>query len=471
MIPYTPTYTAPGHACIYTGSVPAYHGIVGNNWFNTKTGKGVYCTDDSTVFTIGNNSIAGKMSPANLWATTITDELRLSNHKKSRVIGISLKDRGAILPAGHCANAAYWYDAGKWITSSHYMENLPAWVQTYNDKNEVATIMKKDWDTLPGVSYDVSTKDDMPYENSIRGENTVTFPHQLSAIADSNKYEAFRTTPFANTFTFDFAKLAIENEKLGGGNACDFLAVSISSTDYIGHAFGPNSVEIQDTYIRLDKDIESFLNFLDVKIGKGNYTVFLSADHGVAHIPAFLKEYHIPAGTFSEMELAKEINTQCDSVFGIKKAVRSLQNYQVYINKEEINRLGKDPEMVKAAILQLLNNKPFIVQAFELKNLFSTTLSEPQRTMLANGYNPKRSGEIQFTLQPGYFDGGNKGTTHGLWNPYDAHIPCLFYGWGIKPGKINRETHMTDIAATLAALLKIQMPSACIGNVITEALK
>lgn len=471
MIPYAPTYTAPGHACIYTGSVPAIHGIAGNNWFNTETGKNLYCTEDASVKTVGSSSNAGKMSPANMWVTSIADELRISNNNKSKVIGIALKDRGAILPAGHSANAAYWYDAGKWITSTHYMNELPAWVQQYNDKDKVAKWMKKDWEKLPGVNYELSTADNKPYENTIRGDQSVTFPHKLSAIADKDKYEAFRTTPYANTFTFDFAKLAVDKEQLGKSAYTDFLAVSISSTDYIGHAFGPNSVEIQDCYLRLDKDIADFLTYLDTKAGKGNYTVFVSADHGVAHIPGYLNENKIPAGTFNDEDMAKEINGLCDSLFGIKKVVNSLMNYQVYLNYDEIKKKGKDAEAISETIIQLLQQKSYIVQAFLLNELMETTLAEPQKTMLANGYNAKRSGDIQFVLKPAYFDGINKGTTHGLWNPYDAHIPCLFFGWGIKPGKIHRETYMTDIAPTLAALLKIQMPNGCVGKVVVEALK
>jgi predicted AlkP superfamily pyrophosphatase or phosphodiesterase len=471
-IPYVPTYTAVGHTCIYTGSVPAISGIVGNNWFDKTTGKNVYCTDDSTVSTVGNNGRAGKMSPDNLWVTTVTDELRLSNNFKSKVIGIALKDRGAILPAGHSANAAYWYDAGKWISSTHYMTALPTWVNQFNDKDVPGKYMSKDWTTLlPMSSYDLSTADDKPYETAIRGESTVTFPHKLSAITDIGKYESFRTTPFANTYTFDFAKVAIENENLGKNTVTDFLAVSISSTDYIGHSFGPNSVEIEDTYLRLDKDIADFLTYLDTKLGKGNYTVFLSADHAVAHIPAFLAEHNIPGGNFEDADIRRELNQMIEANFGVANMVQSLQNYQVYLNTAELERQGKDIAAVKKAVIKTLQAKPFIITAYETDRLALVTLPEPQKTMLANGYNTKRSGDIQFTLKAGYFDGGTKGTTHGLWNPYDAHIPCVFFGWGVKPGKTNRETYMTDIAPTIAAMLHIQMPSGSVGKVITELVK
>ena len=471
-IPYMPTYTAPGHTCIYTGSVPAIHGIVGNNWYNTELDKNVYCTDDSTVNTVGNTGKAGKMSPANMWTTTITDELRLSNNFKSKVIGIAIKDRGAILPAGHSANAAYWYDAGKWITSTHYMNNLPQWVSTFNNKDAAGNYMSKDWNTLlPLNKYDLSTADDKAFENTIKGEKTVVFPHRLSAIDTKDKYEAFRTTPFANTFTFDFAKAAIENEGLGKNNITDFLAVSISSTDYIGHTFGPNSIEIEDTYLRLDKDIADFLNYLDAKLGKGNYMLFLSADHGVAHIPAFLNENKIPAGTFEDSDIAKGLNKEIEEKFGVKNAIKSVMNYQVYLNKKSIAEQGKDESEIKIFVINALREKDYVINVIELDELMNATLPAPQKEMMVNGYNPKRSGDIQFTTKPGYFDGGKKGTTHGLWNPYDAHIPCVFFGWGIKPGKTNRQTYMTDIAPTIAALLKIQMPSGCVGKVITEAIK
>ena len=474
LIPYVPTYTAVGHTCVYTGSVPAYTGIVGNNWFDKTTNTNVYCTDDSTVNPVGSNTKGGKMSPKNLWVTTITDELRLSNNFKSKVIGIAMKDRGAILPAGHSANAAYWYDdkSGKWISSTYYMQQLPDWVSQFNAKDVAGNYMKQDWNTLlPINKYDLSSADDEPYENAIKGEKTVTFPHKLSTIGDADKYESFKTTPFANSFTFDFAKSAIENESLGKNTVPDFLAVSISSTDYIGHSFGPNSVEIEDTYLRLDNDIADFLQYLDTKVGKGNYLVFLTADHGVAHIPAFLAEHKIPGGVFNEGEVSRELNKMIEDEFGMKNVVQSLQNYQVYLNADEISKQGKDLSAVKKSVIRFLAAKPFIIHVFDTRELASTTMPEPQKTMMGNGFNPKRSGDIQFTFKPGYFDGGKKGTTHGLWNPYDAHIPLLWYGWNIKPGKTNRETYMTDIAATVAALLQIQMPSGCVGKVITELTK
>ena len=471
LIPYVPTYTAVGHTCIYTGSVPAINGIIGNFWYEKSLNSTVYCTDDSTVSGVGTSSAAGKMSPKNLWVTTITDELRLSNNFKSKVIGIALKDRGAILPAGHSANAAYWYDAGKWISSTHYMAALPAWVNDFNKKDEAGIFMSKDWNTLlPIEKYTLSTADDKPYEANLPGEKTVTFPHKLSQTGAS-KYESFKYTPFAATYTFDFAKQALENEQLGKNTVTDFLTVSISSTDYTGHAFGTNSIEIEDTYLRLDRDIADFLNYLDAKTGKGNYLLFLTADHGVANTPGFLAEHKIPGGTFSDLALAAELNKKIEENFAIKKAVVSLQNCQVYLDIDAMEKQGKDAEALKKLIIKTLKEKDFITNAFETKKISTETLPEPVKKMVSNSYNDKRSGDIQFVPKAGYFDGGPRGTTHGLWNPYDAHIPLVWFGWGVKQGKTNRETYMTDIAATVAAMLQIQMPSGCVGQVIPELIK
>jgi len=470
LIPYMPTYTAPGHACVYTGSVPALHGIAGNNWFDKLTGKNVYCTDDSTVSTVGSNSSAGKMSPRNMWSTTITDELRLSNNFKSKVIGIALKDRGSILPAGHTANAAYWYDAGKWITSTYYMKELPAWVQRENAKDLPGKYMQKDWNTLlPIEKYDGSSADDTPFEQSISGEETVTFPHKTSLFS-TNKYDGFKYTPYAATYTFDFAKAAIDNEQLGAGTVTDFLALSISSTDYIGHNFGPNSIEVEDAYLRLDLDIADFLKYLDKKLGKGNYLTFLTADHGVGHIPAFLAEHNLPGGTVSSSAIQKDLNDVIEKETGIKKGVLTIQNYQVFLNMPEIENQKKDLKEVMALVVRKLKLRPEIVSAVYTDGITSTSLPAPQKQMFDNGYNPKRSGEILFTFKPGYFEGGNKGTTHGLWNPYDAHIPLLFFGWQVPHGKTHRETYMTDIAATIAAMLQVQMPNSNVGKVILEVM-
>jgi predicted AlkP superfamily pyrophosphatase or phosphodiesterase len=471
-IPYTPTYTAAGHACVYTGSVPAINGIIGNFWYRRDLRRSWYCTEDSSVSTIGSTSAAGKMSPRNMWTTTITDELRLATNFQSKSIGIALKDRGAILPAGHSANAAYWFDdaSGGWITSTYYMNELPGWVKAINDKKLPDQYLQQNWNTLyPINTYTQSTEDAKTWESNIGGEDN-TFPH-LTAGITTGKYGSFRQTPYGNSFTVDMAKAAIEGEKLGQRNVTDFLAMSFSSPDYTGHAFGPNSIEVEDVYLRLDKDLGAFLSYLDTKIGKGQYLVFLTADHGVAHVPAFMKEHKIPAGIFDDEQVRKWLNDTASKKFGAKDPIQSVINYQLFINKQALEQNKIDDVEFRRWAVEQLRSHPAMMAAFDLHALPGTALPAKIKEVVTNGYNHQLSGDIQFVFKPQWFDGYSTGTTHGAWNAYDSHIPLLWFGWKIKPGKTNRETYMTDIAATLAGLLHVQMPNGCVGHVIEEVSK
>ena len=473
MIPYTPTVTACGHTAIYTGSVPAIHGITGNDWWDNKLNRNVYCTEDSSVQTVGSNSGLGKQSPRNLLTTTICDELRLATNFRSKVIGIALKDRGGILPAGHSANAAYWYDTktGDWITSTYYMKELPAWVKTFNAQKLVDKYYKDGWNTLyPLNTYVQSTADEKSYEVKAFGSDQKGFPYNLSRLAGIN-YNPIIATPFGNTLTTEFAKSIIINEQMGTDAVTDFLAVSYSSPDYVGHSFGPNSIEEEDTYLRLDKELGDFLNFLDARVGK-DYLVFLSADHGVAHVPEFAKEHNIPAGHFDLQSLQDNLNAGLKQKFRKDDIVVTIQNLQVLLNMPLIQSSSLKLNEIKSWIMDYLSNQQGIARVIDLENIVATTLNATQKEMLVNGYHPTRCGQIQIILQPQWLeDYANGGTTHGVWNPYDAHIPLLWYGWGIKQGKTNRQINMTDIAPTLAALLHIQMPSGSIGKVIQEIFK
>jgi predicted AlkP superfamily pyrophosphatase or phosphodiesterase len=465
-IPYTPTYTACGHTCIYTGSVPAVHGIIGNDWYDPETKKNVYCTEDSSVSTVGSTpSSEGNMSPKNMLTTTITDELRLATNFRGKVIGISLKDRGSILPAGHAANAAYWYQGstGNWITSTYYMKEVPTWIADYNKLKLANKFYAKNWETLyPMNSYINSTADEKAYEGK-----SSTFPHQLTQNIDKN-FDAIRSTPYGNTITLDLAKLAILSEDLGQDNITDFLAVSCSSTDYVGHAYGPNSVEAEDTYLRLDKDFEEFFNYLDKKVGKGNYTVFLTADHGAAHVPGFMQENKLPSGVVSDRDIANKLNTYLNDKFKVNNVVLRSMNNQIIFDHDKTDKSDVSFDVIKSASVEFLKRLDGFQNAVDIAKISQSTLQEIQKKMITNGYNARRSGDIYYVLQPNWFNGSSTGTTHGNWNPYDSHIPLVFMGWGIKSGATNKMHYMTDIAPTLAALLHIQTPNGTVGEPITE---
>lgn len=477
MLNYVPSYTAIGHSTIYTGSVPAIHGIAGNDFIVQATGESLYCTQDDNVQSVGTkdkNDTAGKMSPFNLKASTITDELKLATNFRSKVVGVSIKDRGSILPAGHAANAAYWFDgeSGNWISSTWYMAELPKWLKDFNNKEMAKKYLDKDWNTLyPINTYAQSTNDDNIYEETYKGADKVKFPIKTSDLVKKNGLGLIRSTPYGNTLTLDVARLVIENEQMGNNKVTDFLAVSLSSPDYIGHQFGPNSVKVEDNYLRLDKDLSDFFAFLDQKVGKGNYTVFLTADHGGAHNGQFLKDNKIPAGNWDAKTINDGLNKFLSDKFGANNLVLTLSNYQVNYNYKQIGS-SVDMDDLREATIRYMQKVEGVAYVVETAKVSEATIPAVIKEKIVNGYNRDLSGEIQIILKPGWYsDNDLKGATHGTWNPYDAHIPLVFMGWGIKNGSSNTEVYMTDIAPTVAALLHIQMPSGCIGKPITDLWK
>lgn len=470
-IPYLPTQTACGHSSIYTGSVPALSGIIANAWYDQTLGRQVYCTEDKSVKTLGSSSNAGEMSPKNMQVNTITDELRLATNFKGKVIGISLKDRGSILPAGHSANAAYWLDGanGNWISSTFYMPQLPNWVNDYNQLKMADKFFDKNWNTLyPVETYTNSDADNVAYEGKFKDELAPVFPHNTKQFIGKN-YEMIKSLPYGNTLTLDFAKKTLQAENLGQDNITDFLAISCSSTDYIGHDFGPNSIEIEDTYLRLDKDLEDFFNHLDKTIGKGKYLLFLSADHGVAHAPEFLSKNHFDAQRYTTKTALKALDSLLQDQFKLKKPIISISNDQVIFNRDEIENSKADFAAIKLVTINFLKKQSGISNAVDFNNLQNTTLPEELKTRLTNSYHPKLSGDIQLIANAGWYNSvTTSGIGHGGWYNYDSHIPLVFMGWKVKPGKTNKTYYMTDIAATLAAMLHIQMPNGSIGSPITE---
>jgi len=473
-INHLPSVTGVGHATIYTGSVPSIHGIAGNDWVDQLTGKTIYCVSDSLVRPVGNiNSTEGKMSPRNLLATTITDELRIATNFRSRVVGISLKDRASILPAGHTPTAAFWFDdaSANFISSTYYMDDLPSWVKQFNGKKRIEQLIANGWNTvLPINSYKQSDADARPYEGLFAGETSSVFPHDIKAAYAKSK-GSFRSSPFGNTLTMEFALEALNAYQLGKGEATDFLAINFASTDYVGHMFGVNSIEIEDTYLRLDKDLAQLFKAFDEKVGKGQWTVFLTADHGAANAIGFMQEHDLPADYWHGTQVKDSLNKILSQRFEVTGLVRSITNYQVNFDLNKISSSNLDVNAIRQTAVDFLQRQPGISYAVDLAWIGRAPVPGRLKTMMVNGYNFKRSGQIQIVLNPGWFGSESKtGTSHGTWNPNDTHIPLLWYGWNIKHGTSNREMYMYDIAPTLAALLHTQMPSGCIGKVIEEVV-
>lgn len=427
LINYVPAVTAVGHSSIYTGSVPALTGIVSNNFYLHD--KWIYCCNDPSVKTVGSNSDEGKMSPRNLLASGLGDMLKMATDCKAKVIGISIKDRAAILPAGHSGDAAYWWDtaAGHFITSTYYMNQLPEWVKTVNKK--------------------VAAKP---------GTNVIT------SVAGVTK-------------TFQMAEAALDNEQLGQDSVTDLLAISVSSTDAIGHTYGTRGQMNHDVFMELDKQLALFMNKLDEKVGKGQWLLFLSADHGASHNHNLLRQRRMAAGGLDFDKNFKPVEAALEKELGFAPVIKKESNGWVYINEVGAAKNGKSMDKVKAAVCDKLLANDSILYAVDCEKVLTTTVPQPVREMIVNGYRKGRSGDIFIVPKAGWedVDGSDKyiGTTHAQWNPYDTHIPFVLYGWNVPHGQTSAETHITDIAPTICAMLHIQMPNSCVGKAMNDYLK
>ena len=473
---YIPTYTGPGHASIYTGTTPNYHGIIANNWFDKFNSKKVYCASDNSVVSVGvENIIDGKRSPHRLLSTTFADENKLFHQGRSKSIGISIKDRGSILSIGHTADAAYWFfgkDEGKWITSSYFMDKLPDWVSEFNNSNKIESYLKE-WDTFyPIEKYTESGKDLNNYENTFVSKQNAVFPYDLKKLAPLNgNFDILKNTPYGNSIVADFAIETIKNESLGEDEFTDVLTVSFSSTDYVGHKFGVNSKEIQDTYIRLDKELERFLNFLDSKVGIGNYTLFLTADHGAVDVPQYLRDNKVPAGYSQAKDLKSKLDLFLLKTFGVSTLIKNMSNNQIFINKSSALKEGIDYRNVIQAIVDELINYPSVYRVFSSNQLNEASYNYGVEALVQNGYNQKFSGDVVYVLNPATLSFGKKGSSHGSGFNYDTHVPLLFFGAGIKQGETYSKTVIPDIAPTISSLLGISFPNMATGRPLSEVLK
>ena len=425
MINYIPTVTAIGHISIYTGTVPALHGIAGNNFI--ENGKNMYCCGDETVSGVGSDSKAGKMSPRNLLANTIGDELRMATDFKSRVFGVALKDRAAIFPAGQAANAAYWYDnsVGHFITSTYYMDKLPDWVLRFNKENG----------TKPGE------------DQKMKAEGVAV--------------------------TFRMAEAIIRNERLGMGKYTDMLTISISSTDAIAHEYGTRDELTKAAYMQLDKSLSSLLSFLDGRYGRDGYLLFLSADHGGSHNPIWQREHKLYADGWDGSGTMKGLNEVLQQKFGVAKLVKGNHGDFIYLNHAKIDSASISLDEVKNVAVEYLLKNPDFQFVVDCAKASTSTVPQLIRERIINGYNRLRSGDIvvipRAQMFSWKFKDTYKGTTHSQWNPYDSHIPLVFFGWHVKHGATSAPTRIVDIAPTVCAMLHIQMPNSCIGEAISIA--
>ncbi len=469
--PYMPTYTAPGHASVATGATPEVHGIIGNHWYDKRAGEVVYCVSDSTAESVGSNTPAGKMSPFQLLVPTLGDAMRLHWKLESKTIGISIKDRSAILSAGHTGNGAYWLDGstGDFVTSTWYKEELPAWVQAFNDSGLVDHYLSGPWELRDPIErYLSSDVDDSPYEGKPSGKDRPTFPYDLPALLPTNGYGMIGYTPFGNQIVVDMAKAAVLSEGLGQDDIPDLLAISFSATDKIGHRYGTQALETEDTYARLDQSIAELLVFLDREIGPHNYVLTLTADHGGAMVPAYLRDLSIPAGYFKADSLKTTLRSALEEKWGDEGIFKAFGNEQVFLDHEKIQQLGLTKKVVQDFIERILMDFPGVGYVLTDEEMFSGHFLNPIIQRVQRGYHPLRSGDMAVVLLPGWMQYGPVGTSHGSPYAYDTHVPIIFYGAGIESGKTARPVDVTQIAPTLSSLLQMAAPHGATGIPLIE---
>jgi predicted AlkP superfamily pyrophosphatase or phosphodiesterase len=461
---YVPTLTAPGHTCIYTGSVPSLTGIIANEWYDRENNKIVYCADDKSVTAVGTHTNKEKYSPKNLKASTITDEFLKAN-PNSRVISISGKNRGAVFAGGHLGKS-FWYDdvSGNFITSTYYMNELPEWLKKFNERKLTEQYLSGQWNTLyPIETYTESTEDNVPWESLFKGIKQPVFPYDLPSLREKNK-ELIEYTPYGNEILKEAVLSCLEDEKLGKSNTQDFLCVSFSSTDRVGHHFGPNSIEIEDVYLRLDKDLEEIFNYIEKNIGFENIIMFLSSDHGVVSAAGYLNSIGVEAGNIKTKELQDSLEIHLAKKYGENDWVIWIQNLQVYLNHKEIKNKNISLEEIQNDAAEYLRTYTSMKEVYTSEGIDKGIYDTKNSKLIKSGYIKEISGDVFMVLDSNHVWNMSTGTTHGTVYKYDRNVPLLWYGAGIKHGESDEYNSQCDIAVTLADILNIPKPDKSIGK-------
>jgi predicted AlkP superfamily pyrophosphatase or phosphodiesterase len=497
---HMPTYTAPGHGTMMTGAYPAETGIVGNEWPDRATGKKVTSVSDTTVKLLGGNNPGDTgSSPRRLMSSTVGDELRLITNDRSKVIGVSIKDRSAILPAGRHANAAYWFSvtSGTVVSSTYYFEQLPAWVANFNNNHRAAQYFKKTWDRLlPDESeYIKRAGPDSPkWEVVTATGDTNAFPHTItggSSTPDGNFYAAFDHSPFSNELLLNFAEEAITNEQLGQDDDTDVLTVSFSANDYVGHRYGPYSQEVMDVTLRLDRQIASLLDFVQSKVGLGNTLIAFTADHGVSPIPEHAAALGLGGARINTVNLIAAIREAISARYNPEKKSpdptadyiykfddngvtrNGFMNGNIYFNYDALARdrvnLEEISQVVGTAALKVSGIARYFTRAQMLRG--ATSITDPIERRALHGFYPSRSGDVVLIPEPYKYLGDTLAATHGSPYAYDTNVPTIIMGAGVTPGRYLEPASPADIAPTLCALLRITPPTNATGRVLIEALK
>lgn len=470
------TQTAVGHSIIATGAYPWSTGVVANEWFDRRKGKTLPAVVDEQWQLVGANGTGA--SVRNMLGTTIGDQMKLATNGRSKVLTVSLKDRASLFLAGRMANGAYWWDTrvGSFVSSSQFGRDLPAWVKAFNDQRYADRYFGKPWQRfLPETQYNASTRDDYSWERPLPGDGR-QFPHVISGGLSSPGeafYATFAMTPWANQMVCDLAKEAIERENLGQRADPDFLGIGFSAGDYLGHAFGPYSQEVEDLVLRLDQTLASFFQYLDQKVGLDKCMIVFTSDHAVMPIPEFLKERGLESGRIDPKSFKNLLDAQLDSRVGQEDWIESFDPPNLYLNFESIDKQKVRQPDVEALLAKMARTLvPGVGEVYSAFQFYNNQLpSGPRVDAVKRNYFPGRSGELIVLPKPNYiFSSEMNGTTHGSCYAYDTHVPLILFGPSVKQGRFSAEASPADIAPTIAALLSIEAPSLTEGRVLDECL-
>ena len=486
---YAPTYTGPGHASIYTGTTPTVHGIVGNDWYDRASGTSVYCASDTSVKGVSGDGVdfeglilgsSGQMSPHRMLSTTLGDELKMATGGQAKVYGVSMKDRGAILPAGHAADGAFWFygkDLGHFVSSTYYGDTLPLWLVDLNQSGRAEELMAAGWDRLHDEAiYAQCLPDNNPYEGAFKGELKPTFPYDLQALKSQNGgYDLLKGTPGGNSLIVDFALAAIDGADLGKDDVTDLLALSFSATDYVGHRVGPHAQETMDMYLRLDMELQRLFDALDEKVGEGQWTAFLSADHGGANVPSHAAAAGMPTDYWKPGNLMDAVEAALQERWGTPRGGQSWilrhSNDQVFLNHPLLDARGIDRSTMARFVAEQCATDPGLSKAVAACDAPAMAANDPVVARLVRGHRPGHSGDVFLVPQPGWIDYGRTGTTHGSAYPQDTHVPALFLGAGVAHGETHARTYIRDIAPTVAQLMRSPYPNGATGEPIVDVFK
>jgi hypothetical protein len=476
---YMLTQSAPGHATISTGTEPSFHGITSDNWYLPLRNELIYCTRDIDVNPVGGSFESGLNSPVNLQASTFSDELEIATNQQAKVFGVGLKDNSAILSTGHSADGVFWFDntTGTWMSSTYYCNALPGWIMDFNAMNYAETYLNGVWNLLRPVQ---EYADCLPDSNKFEaGFNSVNyFPYDLKKLrskvmlSSRNDFTMLRETPFGNSLTTSLAIRLIEKEKLGKDDITDYLSICYSATDYIGHRFGPSSVEMEDAILRLDDDIKNLLSFVNDSIGKKNVLIYFTSAHGISEIPAVLQSSRIPAGYFRQDQALQLLRSYLNAVYGEGNWVKGYSERQVYLNRTLIEDARIPLEDVQKKVARFLVQFSGVAAAYPYSAFEANDFGNGNLKRIINNFNSQRSGDVIVTLNPGWIEkDGDYVTNHNSPYEYDSHVPLIWYGWTVNRSSVTRKVNMTDIAATLSSLCKVPYPNACTGEPLIELFR